>query len=316
MSLSIIIPAHNEAGQIEHTLNSILNNGLNFDETEVIVVGSNCSDDTLGIAERVLDEDCRVKEHQILESGIGQQVAQNVGIAAARASFVISHDADVVSDPGTISQLHKTLEENPEVKLVGPLVVMDSKELPVDFPLLSKVMLRETIRRGCLGTRKSVTGGCFGFSVDAEVVFPVSSTPNDSWISADIVHRYGLEGVRILMNKRTQSTPPQNWLDYISTKSRYNAGFGLLELEFPELAYTVQLVTEYIEKNRSREEIDRRWAEECARNGIDLVNLFPTLEKINRIVKNLEQITIDDLVGRAGTWDVIKSTKLPVSQFV
>lgn len=310
MSLSIIIPAHNEAGQIERTLESVLNNGLDFQNTEIVVVGSDCTDDTMCIAEQVLEQDERVRESQLLESGRGKQIAQNIGVAVARGSSIVCHDADVITDTGTFSLMYETLENRPEVKLVGSLIIANVDELPTSSSVLAKVVhSSDIIRRGCLGVRKSVSGGCFGFSTNDGVVFPNSATPDDLWISADIADRYGLEAIEIFMRKRTHATPAQNWHDYIARKSRDSAGFRLLETEFPELAYTVRYVTDYIESNRSSIEIDRRWAEECSNNGINLEELLPAIDMVGLIVKNQQQQTVDDLVNRAGTWEVLKSTK-------
>lgn len=114
---AIIIPAHNEAVVIGHTLNGLLRQVGEGDE--VIVVCNGCSDDTAGVARRF---EPRVI---VLETDVPSKTnALNLGDRRARSFPRIYLDADVVLGKGALAEIVRVLASGRWLA-VSPVPVMD-----------------------------------------------------------------------------------------------------------------------------------------------------------------------------------------------
>ncbi len=93
-SLSLVLPAHNEAGNIEAVVRRALEVLPGYtDDFEVIVVNDGSRDDTPRIVERFAQEDGRIRlVHHDVNRGYG--AALRSGFAATRGDFVMFMDAD------------------------------------------------------------------------------------------------------------------------------------------------------------------------------------------------------------------------------
>jgi glycosyltransferase involved in cell wall biosynthesis len=312
MSLSIVIPAHNEALSIRETLHSICESEFpDRPNTELVIVGSACTDDTLKIARSYMSDRGNDLASTTMESPRGQCVALNVGIAAANGANVICVDADVTCDPNTLP-LMESLLGNESLRLVGALILPDLTKLPQDRHkrLLSEVIVSDAMRRRAVGVRKSVQAGCMGFQAEDKIKFPETNTPADVWISAYTANRYGLDSIEILMDPNTYYTPPQTWDDYLAMHARYAVAHELLKIEYPELFYTVAEVTQYIDKHRSAVEIDKHWAENCQNAGVDLKAYHPLHRELKRIIKAKAPRTLQDIIANNGVWAPLDSTRI------
>jgi glycosyltransferase involved in cell wall biosynthesis len=110
-SISIIVPAYNEAVRLGKTLGTILEY-LNAErgDGELIVVDDGSSDDTLRVAEESLKETGRVRAQLIpVRPNRGKGYAVRTGLLAASAPIALFTDAD----------LSTPIKETP--KLVGPI---------------------------------------------------------------------------------------------------------------------------------------------------------------------------------------------------
>lgn len=99
--LTIIVPARNEARQIEDCVRSLL--AQQYPSFEVIVVDDESTDDTRAIAERIAAEDPRlrvVRGAPLPPSGwVGKPWALVQGERAARGDWFLCTDADTVHHP-------------------------------------------------------------------------------------------------------------------------------------------------------------------------------------------------------------------------
>ena len=103
--VSVIIPARNEARNIERCVRSVL--GTNYPNVEVIVVDDHSTDDTGGIARRVAPSDGRLQviDPPELPTGwFGKQWACASGARAARGSLLCFTDADTAHAPDLLSR--------------------------------------------------------------------------------------------------------------------------------------------------------------------------------------------------------------------
>jgi UDP-N-acetylglucosamine transferase subunit ALG13 len=113
---SILVPAHNEARELEQTLQCLLAQRYPPDRMEVIVIENGSTDSTLEIAQRVAemsggDRHCEI---QVLRSELGVSRARNAGLKqlCAAAEWVVMCDADTRLDPLFLQQLNGWLNRH------------------------------------------------------------------------------------------------------------------------------------------------------------------------------------------------------------
>ncbi len=97
--LSIIVPARNEARQIEQCVRSLL--AQDYPHFEVIVVDDRSHDDTAAIVARIAAEDSRLRliEGQPLPPDwVGKPWALHQGVAHARGEWLLFTDADTMHE--------------------------------------------------------------------------------------------------------------------------------------------------------------------------------------------------------------------------
>lgn len=104
LNCSVVIPAYNEAGTIDSTLECLMR-GAWHDEFEVIVVCNGCIDNTIDVARNV------VPEAQVLDLKTASKTAAlNAGIAAAKHSNIVLLDADIKTSANAVRKLVKSLK--------------------------------------------------------------------------------------------------------------------------------------------------------------------------------------------------------------
>ena len=98
--LTIIVPARNEARQIEQCVRSLL--AQDYPHFEVIVVDDRSDDETAAIVERIAAEDVRVQlvRGEPLPPGwVGKPWALQQGAQRARGEWLLFTDADTIHEP-------------------------------------------------------------------------------------------------------------------------------------------------------------------------------------------------------------------------
>lgn len=114
-SITVVIPAHNEAAVIVETLRALTGGG---DGLEVLVVCNGCTDGTAAAAAGVAGV-------RVMESPVPSKVnAVNLGLREARGEVVVCVDADIRLGGAGVAGLARALER-PGVLAAAPRVEMD-----------------------------------------------------------------------------------------------------------------------------------------------------------------------------------------------
>ena len=131
-SVSVIVPAHNEAEVIDRCLSSIRAQRYPYDRFEVIVIDDGSTDDTADRAEEHANgwaPDARVAvrgerivvgpfdgRFEVVRNGhSGKACALNAGIELSRGEIIVNVDSDVVLAPDAVRALAEAFVRDPEM---------------------------------------------------------------------------------------------------------------------------------------------------------------------------------------------------------
>ena len=132
-SVSMIIPACNEAEHLESALRSLLE--LDYPHLEIIVINDRSTDATGSIIEQLAAEDPRIKALHISTlpaNWLGKVHALDQGVKRARGSWLLFTDADVYFKPATLKKAIQYVQhENADHLALMPDVVVNSFWLDV-----------------------------------------------------------------------------------------------------------------------------------------------------------------------------------------
>lgn len=107
-SLSIVIPAYNESARLADTLTVLLERTTG-DDVEIILVDDGSSDDTPGIARRILARSPRAHVLELPENR-GKGAAVRAGVGSATGDNVVFMDADLATDLDALDDVIGALE--------------------------------------------------------------------------------------------------------------------------------------------------------------------------------------------------------------
>ncbi len=130
MNVSILVPAHNEAGNIENLLDSLLAQRTDRARImEVVVVASGCTDDTAALARKVARGKPGI--HVVVQERRAGKVAainQYLAVRDKRAEVIVVSSADISVAPDVVEKIVRCLEDNPNVGMVGARPVPDNEK--------------------------------------------------------------------------------------------------------------------------------------------------------------------------------------------
>jgi glycosyltransferase involved in cell wall biosynthesis len=107
VSISVIIPAHNEEKYIKQTLHALKQQ--TFQNFEIIVVANGCTDKT----EEIVAKRSNVNLLKISKPNVSR--ARNHGAGKAAGNLLVFLDADTILDPETLQKINKNFNEEHSV---------------------------------------------------------------------------------------------------------------------------------------------------------------------------------------------------------
>lgn len=228
-SVSVLIPAHNEAGYVGGCLQALLASTPVPDRVsvEILVLANGCTDDTAAIAQGFAEPaaergwDLRVME---IERG-GKLNALSEGDQAASGAHRIYLDADVRVDPPLLCQLCRALAG-------------DGARYASGSPRIAEARSRVTRAYARFWRNLPfVANGVPGFGV-----FAMNAAGRDSWrdwpdiISDDTFARLNFEpGDRIRVEAGYSWPMVEGFANLVRVRRRQNLGVAELSKKFPHL---------------------------------------------------------------------------------
>jgi dolichol-phosphate mannosyltransferase len=112
--ISVIIPAYNEAGNVEIITQKVSEQLKAFDSYEIIFIDDGSTDTTLEEIKRITKSECAIK-YISLSRNFGHQKALKAGLDHANGDCVISMDGDMQHPPELINKLIEKWKEGYDV---------------------------------------------------------------------------------------------------------------------------------------------------------------------------------------------------------
>lgn len=137
---SVIIPAYNVAGYLEHCLDSIL--AQTFQKYEVILIDDGSHDKTPEIADSYARKDSRI--HVIHKKNQGVSIARNIGICQARGRYFLFFDGDDFVEPYCMEELYAIAQiEKADTILYGYHRYQEGAILETCYPIFPKAVYQD-----------------------------------------------------------------------------------------------------------------------------------------------------------------------------
>jgi cellulose synthase/poly-beta-1,6-N-acetylglucosamine synthase-like glycosyltransferase len=130
--LSIIIPARNEAANIENCIQSILNNNYPKHLYEIIVVDDHSEDETATIVKKYATQNVKLislSEHVSTKINSYKKKAIEIAIAEATGTLIITTDADCYVKPTWLQTIASFYEEKKPAFIAAPVLIENSFKL-------------------------------------------------------------------------------------------------------------------------------------------------------------------------------------------
>ena len=204
ISISIIVPLYNNAGDLFECLFALRSSG--HPDSEIIVVDDGSTDDITSVA---MPMGVRLLH---LAKNSGPSAARNHGALHARGDVLFFVDADMVVAPGAVSRVLTVFAENPDLAaLFGSYdltpraknVVSQYRNLLHHFVHQNGNPEASTFWAGCGAIRRSVFEQIGGFD---EKRFPRASIED-----IELGYRLRQAGHRVLLDKSLQGTHLKTW---------------------------------------------------------------------------------------------------------
>ena len=137
--LEIILPAHNEEGNIRPIYDAILQvlRATNYRYT-ILFVDDGSTDDTLSRIKELANEDSKVKYIE-LSRNFGHQNAIKAGLDSTNADVVVMMDCDLQHPPSLLNELLNKYEQGYDIVRTVRIENETDKENWQDFVLWKKV---------------------------------------------------------------------------------------------------------------------------------------------------------------------------------
>ncbi len=239
-SVSVLIPARNEAAQIGYCLQSILTNDYPADLLEVIVIDDYSTDATTTIAEEFLKggkgKVLRLQDYLSKNERLNayKKKALEIAIDAASGDWIITTDADCTCPPGWLRELVYLKEHSNAQFIAAPVSftpAMNKKNILYYFQSLDFMTMQGiTAAAAALNLGNMCNGANLAFhqkafhEVGGYKDIDHIASGDDMLLMHKIQQRYP-DGIRYLKSRaaivRTPAQP--RWRDFLNQRIRWSS---------------------------------------------------------------------------------------------
>lgn len=295
MNVSILVPAHNEAANIQNVLASLLAQETKEARImEIVVVASGCTDDTAELARAVSRGRPGMHVH-VQERRAGKVAAINeyLKLRDKRAEIIVLCSADLFVHPDVVEKIVACLRENPKVGMVGARPMPDND--PRDLVGRMVHVLWELHHRIALEVPKM--GELVAFRGDLIERVSELSVVDEASIE-DVIRSKGYE-LAYLPNAVVTNHGPERWREYFEQRRRIARGHYWLSFAF---GYQVATMDRDMVFRTTRRLLD----EQADNDGKLAVAAAVATEVLARAAGFIDARVLG---GRHRTWTQLKSTK-------
>lgn len=158
--VSVIVPARNEADNIEACLHSILAQNYSQDKFELILVNDHSSDSTLEIAQEIASHSSNLRIINLADHYIkgSKKAALKIGIEHSKGEIILQTDADCVAGPNWISAINRQFNKDTGM-VAGPVLLSHTKSLLSKFQTLEYIGLAGLTAGSIAANRPNMCNG-------------------------------------------------------------------------------------------------------------------------------------------------------------
>ena len=190
--LSVIVPACNEAANIEATVESLL--GQDYPNFELILIDDRSTDGTGEIIDRLAQRETRIRALHVItlpDGWLGKVHALDRGVHTAQGEWLLFTDADVHFSAGTLRRaLGWTMENHVDHLALAPLAVQDSLLLDIVVHTFMLLFLIGTRAAGVNSPTSRAFAGVGAFNLVRRAAF--QRTLGFSWLRLEPCDDVGL----------------------------------------------------------------------------------------------------------------------------
>jgi cellulose synthase/poly-beta-1,6-N-acetylglucosamine synthase-like glycosyltransferase len=295
MNVSILVPAHNEAANIQNVLASLLAQETKEARImEIVVVASGCTDDTAELARAVSRGRPGMHVH-VQERRAGKVAAINeyLKLRDKRAEIIVLCSADLFVHPDVVEKIVCCLRDNPKVGMVGARPMPDND--PRDLVGRMVHVLWELHHRIALEVPKM--GELVAFRGDLIERVSELSVVDEASIE-DVIRSKGYE-LAYLPDAVVTNHGPERWREYFEQRRRIARGHYWLSFAF---GYRVATMDRDMVLRTTRKLLD----EQADADGKLAVAAAVATEVLARAAGFIDARVLG---GRHRTWTQLKSTK-------
>lgn len=237
--VSILIPAHNEAIVISHTLEAMLNLEYPRDRLDILVINDGSSDETGEIVSGFAAKDPRVRLYTVPpgEGGKGKSRALNIGVRQTDAAFIAVYDADNTPHPSALRYLMAQLltDETLGAVLGKFRTVNKSRNLLTRFINIETLSFQSMLQAGRWKLFKIATLPGTNFVIRRGLLAKLDGWDEEAITEdSELSIRVYKEGYRIkyIPYSVTFEQEPETWSAWIKQRTRWVRGNNYVGTKF------------------------------------------------------------------------------------
>jgi cellulose synthase/poly-beta-1,6-N-acetylglucosamine synthase-like glycosyltransferase len=239
--ISVIIPARNEAGNINNLLSSLEQQQYPADLFEVIIIDDHSNDDTWKLLSEFKTQKfqyrcLKLEDHiaQLPASGAFKKQAIAVGISQAKGDLIVTSDADCEFNPEWLESIAAYYETTDAACMAAPVALFGKRGLLEVFQSLDVITMQgitaaavsSKLHMMCNGAnfiyKKKVFEQVGGFS-------GIDNIPSgDDMLLMQKIHERYPEKIFFLKSKSAivQTAPTCTWREFLNQRIRWSSKAG------------------------------------------------------------------------------------------